>query len=79
MSAVSIMSFTPTGMPSIAESGVLARQRVVEASAAARAPCASIVVKAATAASHRSIPARHSSSTCSGESALPANEAVRLT
>jgi hypothetical protein len=79
MSAVSIMSFTPTGMPSIAESGVSARQRSAEASAATRAAAASITVKAPTAASRRSISARHSSSTCTGESAPLAKEAVRLT
>ena len=79
ISAVSIMSFTPTGMPSIAESGLSARQRFADASAAARAAVASITVKAPTAASRRSISARHSSSTCAGESAPLAKEVVRLT
>ncbi len=63
MSAVSIMSFTPTDMPSIAESGVPARQRAADATAAAWAAVASITVKAPTSASRRSISARHSSST----------------
>jgi hypothetical protein len=79
MSAVSIMSFTPTGMPSIAESGLPARQRCSDAPAAMRAAAASIRVKAPIAASRRSISARHSSSTCTGESAPLAKEAERLT
>ena len=69
MSAVSIMSFTPTGMPSIADSGLFARQRSAAAAAAARAAVAPITVKAPTSVSRRSISARHSSSTCIGKSA----------
>src|SRR5689334_23509856 len=79
MSAVSIMSFTPTGMPSMTESWVAVRQRAAEASAEVRAFRASITVKAPTSDSRRSISARHSSSTCTGESAPSANEAMRLT
>ena len=79
MSAVSIMSFMPTGMPSIAESGVSALQRSAEASAVARADAASITVKAPTSGSRRSISARHSSSTCTGELVPLPKEAVRLT
>src|SRR5262245_6737411 len=38
ISAVSIMSFTPTGIPSIADNGLVSRQRLDDASADARAP-----------------------------------------
>src|SRR5262245_28553546 len=38
MSAVSMMSLIPIGMPSIADNGLLSRQRLDDASAAARAP-----------------------------------------
>src|SRR6185312_7280981 len=38
MSAVSMMSLMPIGMPSIADNGLLPRQRMDDASAAARAP-----------------------------------------
>jgi hypothetical protein len=80
MLAVSIMSLAPTGMPSIAESGLSAHQRFADASAAARAAVASITVKARQPPpTRRSISARHSSSTCAGESAQVAKEVVRLT
>src|SRR6478752_370507 len=38
ISAVSMMSLTPIGIPSIADNGLLSRHRMYDASAAARAP-----------------------------------------
>src|SRR5258707_1248308 len=48
MSAVSIMSFTPIGMPSIADSGVPECHRALERPAAARAASRLSVTKAPT-------------------------------
>ena len=48
MSAVSMMSLMPTGMPSIGESGLPSRQRCVDCAAASRAAATFSVTKAPT-------------------------------
>ena len=52
MSTVSMMSLMPTGMPSMADSGLPARQRAVELSAAARAAGTLVQTKAPIRGSH---------------------------
>src|ERR1700689_5930651 len=52
MSTVSMMSLMPTGMPSMADSGLPARQRAVDRSAAARAAGTLVQTKAPIRGSH---------------------------
>ena len=52
ISTVSMMSLMPTGMPSMADSGLPARQRAVELSAAARAAGTLVQTKAPIRGSH---------------------------
>src|SRR3954453_1613708 len=76
MSAVSMISFTPIGMPSIAESGVPERQRAVDRSAAARAASRLKVTKAPTLGSRASSSERQDSRKALGVSAPFAKRAV---
>src|SRR5580704_13600660 len=64
ISTVSIMSLMPTGMPSMADSGLPARQRAVEVSAAVRAAGTLVQTKAPIRGSHWS----SSTSDCSRNS-----------
>src|SRR5580700_5960588 len=52
MSTVSMMSLMPTGMPSMADNGLPARQRAVDRSAAARAAGTLVQTKAPIRGSH---------------------------
>ena len=61
MSAVSMMSLMAIGMPSIGDSGLPARQRSVEASAALIAPSLFKVTKAPMLPSSSAMRLRHSS------------------
>ena len=66
MSAVSMMSLIPTGMPSMGDKVAPAFQRAVDASAAARAPFK--VTKAPTASSCAAMTSRQRSRKARGES-----------
>ena len=68
MSAVSMMSLIPTGMPSMGDKVVPAFQRAVDASAAARAPAMFKVTKAPTASSCAAMTSRQRSRKARGES-----------
>src|SRR5262245_26770188 len=61
MSAVSMMSLMPIGIPSIGESGLPARHRAVEASAAVRAAGILVLTNAWMVPSHSFMRARHRS------------------
>src|SRR5580698_6143452 len=66
ISTVSIMSLMPTGMPSIGDNGLLARQRAVERSAAARASGRLVQTKAPMRGSQLSSNASDCSRNCRG-------------
>ena len=68
MSAVSMMSLIPTGMPSMGDKVAPAFQRAVDASAAARAPAMFKVTKAPTASSCAAMTSRQRSRKARGES-----------
>ena len=76
MSTVSIMSLMPTGIPSIGEAGLPARQRSVDRSAAARAAGRLVHTKAPIRGSHCSNSASESSRNCRGVCFPEANSAV---
>src|ERR1700704_1150505 len=76
MSAVSMISFTPIGMPSIADCGVAERQRPVDRSAAARAASRLKVTKAPTLGSRASSSERHDWRNARGVSAPFAKRAA---
>jgi len=61
MSRVSIRSLMPMGMPSIGDSGVPARQRAAEASAASRAPGSLRLTQACTTGSRAAMVSRQRS------------------
>ena len=76
MSAVSMMSLMPIGMPSIFERGRPARQRAVDWSAAARAPSRLRLTKAPILGSSAAISARQHSRKSRGVSAPLVKRAV---
>src|SRR4029079_10569632 len=76
MSAVSMMSLMPTGMPSIFDSGRPSRQRAAERSAAARAPLRLRLTKAPILGSSAARSARQRSRKSRGVSAPLANLGV---
>src|ERR1700690_796562 len=76
MSVVSIISFTPIGMPSIADKGLPLRQRTVDASAAARAPSILVLTNAPIFGSHVASASRHRSRHARGVSPPEPNRAA---
>ena len=76
MSAVSMMSLIPIGMPSIGERGSPARQRAVDWSAAARAPSRLRLTNAPIFGSSAAISARQRSRKSRGVSEPVLNRAV---
>jgi hypothetical protein len=76
MSAVSMMSLMPAGMPSIGEIWLPSRQRFVDSSAAARAASRLRATKAPTDGSQASRDSRQRSRKARGESLPSANFSV---